>query len=149
MKQNLLYSIYPLQDWQLLSSRTLSERGIFKRFMPKLVSIRPTYKILTSNYLSRTLLFFASYADFFSKNFIVRHNMNPLKAIPIGKCTPLNSWMYPFAESKKIEMKNNITGSTCIQKLSMLMEIGLAIVNVFIFFRYVFNCKPLGICNAS
>ena len=31
---------------------------------------------------------------FFSKNFIVRHNMNPLKAIPIGKCTPLNSWMY-------------------------------------------------------
>lgn len=67
MKQNLLYSIYPLQDWQLLSSRTLSERGIFKRFMPKLVSIRPTYKILTSNYLSRTLLFFASYADFCSK----------------------------------------------------------------------------------
>lgn len=35
--------------------------------MPKLVSIRPTYKILTSNYLSRTLLFFASYADFFPK----------------------------------------------------------------------------------
>lgn len=35
--------------------------------MPKLVSIRPTYKILTSNYLSRTLLFFASYADFFRK----------------------------------------------------------------------------------
>lgn len=31
----------------------------------------------------------------------------------------------------------------------MLMEIGLAIVNVFIFFRYVFNCKPLDICNAS
>lgn len=51
---------------------------------------------------------------FFSKNFIVRHNMNPLKVIPIGKCTPLNSWMYPFAESKKIEMKNNIKGSTCI-----------------------------------
>ena len=42
---------------------------------------------------------------FFSKNFIVRHNMNPRKAIPIGKCTPLNSWMYPFAESKKIERK--------------------------------------------
>lgn len=37
--------------------------------MPKLVSIRPTYKILTSNYLSRTLLFFASYADFLVKNF--------------------------------------------------------------------------------
>lgn len=35
--------------------------------MPKLVSIRPTYKILTSNYLSITLLFFASYADFFRK----------------------------------------------------------------------------------
>ena len=35
--------------------------------MPKLVSIRPTYKILTSNYLSRTLLFFASYADFLLK----------------------------------------------------------------------------------
>lgn len=36
--------------------------------MPKLVSIRPAYKILTSNYSSRTLLFFASYADFFKKN---------------------------------------------------------------------------------
>lgn len=35
--------------------------------MPKFVSIRPAYKILTSNYSSRTLLFFASYADFFSK----------------------------------------------------------------------------------
>ncbi|MGH6559795.1 hypothetical protein [Bacteroides hominis] len=38
--------------------------------MPKLVSIRPAYKILTSNYSSRTLLFFASYADFFQKNAI-------------------------------------------------------------------------------
>lgn len=35
--------------------------------MPKLVSIRPAYKILTSNYSSRTLLFFASYADFLLK----------------------------------------------------------------------------------
>ncbi|KXT41546.1 hypothetical protein HMPREF2534_01193 [Bacteroides thetaiotaomicron] len=36
--------------------------------MPKFVSIRPAYKILTSNYSSRTLLFFASYADFLGKN---------------------------------------------------------------------------------
>lgn len=36
--------------------------------MPKFVSIRPAYKILTSNYSSRTLLFFASYADFFLRN---------------------------------------------------------------------------------
>lgn len=37
--------------------------------MPKFVSIRPAYKILTSNYSSRTLLFFASYADFSLKNY--------------------------------------------------------------------------------
>lgn len=39
--------------------------------MPKFVSIRPAYKILTSNYSSRTLLFFASYADFSQKKYKV------------------------------------------------------------------------------
>lgn len=36
--------------------------------MPKPASTRPAYKMLTCIYLCRTLLFFAPYADFFSKN---------------------------------------------------------------------------------
>ena len=47
--------------------------------MPKLVSIRPTYKILTSNYLSRTLLFFASYADFSFKNYTFEAHLFNIK----------------------------------------------------------------------
>ena len=38
--------------------------------MPKSVSTRSAYKMLTCIYLCRTLLFFAPYADFFLKNII-------------------------------------------------------------------------------
>lgn len=36
--------------------------------MPKSVSTRSAYKMLTCIYLCRTLLFFAPYADFLNKN---------------------------------------------------------------------------------
>lgn len=36
--------------------------------MPKSVSTRSAYKMLTCIYLCRTLLFFAPYADFYLKN---------------------------------------------------------------------------------
>lgn len=36
--------------------------------MPKPASTRPAYKMLTCIYLCRTLLFFAPYADFFTKD---------------------------------------------------------------------------------
>lgn len=59
--------------------------------MPKLVSIRPTYKILTSNYLSRTLLFFASYADFSQKNFFYDHIMDVTDFYNKGVKTPIGN----------------------------------------------------------
>ncbi|KAA3722779.1 hypothetical protein F3F94_03365 [Bacteroides salyersiae] len=45
----------------------MSERGVFRHFMPESVSTRSAYKMLTCIYLCRTLLFFAPYADFFPK----------------------------------------------------------------------------------
>ena len=47
--------------------------------MPKSVSTRSAYKMLTCIYLCRTLLFFAPYADFFMKKYnipadhVIRH----------------------------------------------------------------------------
>lgn len=52
--------------------------------MPKFVSIRPAYKILTSNYSSRTLLFFASYADFLHKNYVSIGRKLGLNPISLG-----------------------------------------------------------------
>lgn len=58
--------------------------------MPKLVSIRPAYKILTSNYSSRTLLFFASYADFFLKKKMKGEQMMMTnEKMKINGCTPI------------------------------------------------------------
>lgn len=42
--------------------------------MPKPASTRPAYKMLTCIYLCRTLLFFAPYADFFSRKCKGLHN---------------------------------------------------------------------------